>query len=615
MLNAIEIETFVARFLSSNSRKGALLVSGEWGSGKTHLALTRLQPLAEKAGLKTIYLTVSDIDSQEAFDRKLFLASYQLLEAKILKRATQVGFDYLSSFLSNKGVQLKDIVSIDRAIDERTLLIIDDLERAEATLRKRVLYKVANLIEAKGAKVLLLADESRIAGDVEYPVIKEKAVSRTVLFQPTYEDIAKTATQVVYDAPPGATDNSNHWNIEKYLTQSEFQEVLTTILSRGSCRNLRTAISAAVDACELSEQINWGATRNLKTLVKAATYSTLAIALELKNDRNNLTALRKYANSSTEIPWIHFMPNGDPLKDYLTVFESKYVDSAGFLFLRSENLINYLEHGGCNFESLTADIAGISPEEPETPAYKRMGRYQSIQRDDFEQLEQRALTELRELQIRSFHSLGTSAQTLFFLASRRLLNVQPVDLRILYVDTIDQLSREYLNNANDISIEFDNGLVWHQPQGELKLVLEHIQRKANELDQARFTREKRAAIEKLRTDANSFTSCLVSVDSPIATQACLKPEDAVQIAEILQWIALNNPIPHQSFYKVERGIAHRYGNRTLGISLDLEADFLSQLHSGITEIRILDEDKLLQDAKDTLIETISNAINTVLKPK
>jgi len=611
MPNAAEIEVHVSTFLASNARKGALLISGEWGSGKTHLALTRILPLARTSGFKTIYLTIADIETQDAFDRKLFLASYRLFESKTKSRFADATLGFTSNWFSSKGIAIKDLIDTDSALTDKTLLVVDDLERAEPQLRKRVLYKIANLVETRGARVLVLADENKIASDVDYPRIKEKAISRTVLFEPAFPELAATATQVVYAACPNTSDSVKKWRVQDHLQIQEFTELLTSVLTRGNCRNLRTAIAVTTDACELLERVNVPKSENAAAQVKTIVHSTLAVAIELKENKNNSVALRKYASSSTELPWIHFMPSGDPLKDYLTTFEKKYVDSLDFAFLRSPSLLDYLEHGGCNFDLLTNDIVALNPNEESAFAYTRLGKYQSLKKDAFAGLLQEALDELRGSKLRSFHSLAVSAQTLFFLSSRKLLKLQHVELRLIYLEAIDKLGSEYVNGSENISFNFDNALIWHQPEGELKIVLERIQSKVNELDEIRLARAKTAEIDKLSTDVNSFVSFLVSVDSRFATRACLTSADAIQIAGILQVIATNDDIPHKTFYQVERGIAYRYGRQGFGRTFHEELVFLEELGSRLSNIQVDTDNNLLSDAMISLQTTIGNGLETL----
>ncbi|MFZ3220795.1 MAG: P-loop NTPase fold protein [Rhodoferax sp.] len=611
MPNASEIENFVSTFLASNARKGALLISGEWGSGKTHLVLTKLLPLATQSGFKTVYLTIADIETQEAFDRKLFLASYQLLDSKTKSRLAQTTFGIAYSWFASKGVPVKELIETDSALTNKTLLVVDDLERADVQLRKRVLYKVANLVETRGVRALFLADENRMAGDADYALIKEKSITRTVLFQPTFLELSTTATEIVYAASPNADLSTKKWQLQEHLSPTEFSELLNTALTRGNSRNLRTAIAIAIDACELVEEVKFHQSEDATSLVKTMVYSTLAIAIELKENKNNSTALRKYASSSTELPWIHFMPNGDPLKDYLTTFEKKYVDGLDFAFLRSSSLLDFLEHGGCNFDLLAKDIAALSPNEESAFAYTRLGKYQSLKKDEFADLLQKALSELDDLKIRSFHSLAVSAQTLFFLSSRKLFKLQQVELRLIYLDVIDKLGAEYINGAEDISLDFESALIWQQPEGELKVVLEKIQSKVNELDQVKFARTKTTEIEKLRNDANSFVSFLVSVDSRFASRSCLTPSDATQIAGILRSIVTNDAIPHKALYQVGKGLAYRYEKQGFGSGFHEELAFLEQLNSHVSEIQIAEDETLLRDAMISLRTTIENGIETL----
>jgi len=190
MPNSVEIEKIFGDFLESSLRRGALLICGEWGSGKTHLVTKKLRPLAERKGFKTAYISVADIDSLESFETSLFLASFHWMEKKRIKPLAEAVM-HLGRHWSNKfGLPPESIIAAGNEFSNKTIVFVDDLERAGPELRKRILYRIASLRELKSARAVILADETKITQkvDEEYNTIKEKVVARTVEYLPTYQE-------------------------------------------------------------------------------------------------------------------------------------------------------------------------------------------------------------------------------------------------------------------------------------------------------------------------------------------------------------------------------------------------------------------------------------------
>lgn len=619
MLDASQVELRFKDYLQSHVRRGAILISGAWGSGKTHLALTRLQPIAESEDFRTAYLSVADIETQDAFERGLLFASWKLLNSKAARGILGAAGGAIDSLLNSFGISvrtfIKDVIAIENAISDKTVIFIDDLERSPAEIRKRILYRLARLSETKGAKIVILADEQQIKSetDNDYARIKEKAISLTLEFQPSYKDLAQVAVNIVYDASSKNLATTQKWAVEKQLNQSELTEILTELLSRGSCRNLRTAIAAAIDACELVNQVSAIEPKLEKNLITAVARSTIAYAIELRDNKENSAGLRKYASSAKEIPWIHFISNGDPLKEYLVSFESKYVAKTTTHFLRSSAILDFIEKGGCDIEILRMDVLNLVPNETTAPTHKRLEKYQSLPKDEFDLLTIRAVTEIRELKIRSIHSVLESAQILFYFSERSLIPLQSVDLRVIYIDALEMLSREYLAGADDISLAFEPAMLWGQPQRDLQMVIEYAQEVTTRLDGERFERLKKMEIDKLLDDPSSIVTALISVESPLAMRAGLREKDADQIADILEKYIAANHIPHFALYKVEKAISHRYSPRGFGRNFKEELPFLERLNERLEKLPNQHENKLLIDAT-TLLQRSTHAAIGIFRP-
>lgn len=615
MPNATQIEALFGDYLDSNVRKGALLINGEWGSGKTQLTVNRLQPLAEARGFKTAYLSVAEIDSLDTFEANLFIASYHWLGKGRMKAVAEASIKAARHWGSKFGIPLDSLVAARNEYSSGSILFIDDLERAPVELRKRILYRLANLHELRNTKAVILADEAKITkSDPDYDTIKEKAVARTIEYQPTYDDVAKIAVQVVFSAAPKKEDITNRWALSRHLDESSFADLLSSALESGTCRNLRSAITATADACELFEHLTAIHPALDIAIARSLVHSCAAFIVELRGNRSRSSDLRTYVNASTDVQWFKFLNSGNPSRDYLTSFDSKFAQGKECEIIKSIAILDYLEKGTCDLRQLLQDILSIRPHDESVFAYKRLNRYRALSTSDFKHLVEEAVDDIASLKIRSFQLIAESAHTLFYLAGKNLLQVTPVELRIRYVECLNRLSEDYSQGMSDIQLDYDPSLAFETPQGELRVVIEHIQAKANQLAQERFRRAKLAEIDKLSTNPDAFVAALNSVDSQIARSSCLDVEDAHRIGNILSEILKTSETPHIAVYKVERAITNRYLNPGIGINFGSEVHFLDHLIKNTQPLVADQGNGLLEDALKSLRDALTKSAESLRSP-
>jgi hypothetical protein len=616
MPNATQIEALFCDYLDSNVRKGALLINGEWGTGKTQLTLTKLRPLAEANGFKTAYLSVAEIESLDAFEANLFLASYHWLGKGPIKPIVEASIKTVRYWGSKVGISVDALAAAKNEFSSKTVIFIDDLERASAELRKRILYRVAGLHELRNTRAIILADEAKIpTQDTDYNTIKEKTVARTIEYLPTFKDVADTAVKVVVAATPKKAKEPKGWTLFAHLDEQTVSDILSAVLENSKCRNLRSAITAIAESCELFEHLSSARSGLDSAIARSITHSCAAFVIELRAQRGRSPELRTYVSASTDVHWFRILSGANPSKDYLLEFDSKYGQGHDAEIIKSSEILDYLEKGTCDFQRLLQDILSGRPLDKSIPAYRRLNKYRALSAQDFSHLSGEAINEISSLKIRSFQLIAESAQTLFHLAEKGMLPVTPIELRIRYVECLNELTKEYQQGRSDIQLEYDSTMLFGTPEGEFRVVLENIQSKANLLEQERFKRAKIAEIEKLSSDPDSFVSCLNSVDSRIARSSCLETEDADRIGNILENVLKTHNAPHVIVYKVARAITNRYLNKSLGISFDSEKSFLEQLISRTGFLGGSPEDVLLKDALSSLQEALNQSIQSLSSAK
>lgn len=197
----MDIKNEIKAYIDFPENNGALLITGEWGCGKTHLLRDVIEELNGEYAIAMISLF--GLDDVEAINKKIAKAYLELETGTTLKDGQKItkclkqlagvveSFAQASPTLSIATAGLSSILSIDplswvtveNTIWEKPfVLVIDDLERSR--IKKEILLGTINdYTENKNIKTIIIADEEKIKGK-KYTDFKEKLISRTVKMTP-----------------------------------------------------------------------------------------------------------------------------------------------------------------------------------------------------------------------------------------------------------------------------------------------------------------------------------------------------------------------------------------------------------------------------------------------
>lgn len=183
-------------YLSDRNNCYAILIDGDWGSGKTYFIKEFMNSQNNK---NIVYLSLAKIDSlsmledkiyEEIFkkvDKYKFLDDSNNLVKKCLKDISKGVLKEIKHGILKKYHINIDINYIKELYKQRVKLseyifIFDDLERAIVEIKDLLGY-ISDLLEQKNTKVIVIANESKIIEkEKEYKKIKEKTIMETYKF-------------------------------------------------------------------------------------------------------------------------------------------------------------------------------------------------------------------------------------------------------------------------------------------------------------------------------------------------------------------------------------------------------------------------------------------------
>lgn len=218
----------IKNYLSMES-SGALMVSGEWGCGKTYHIEKVIIPTLRQEGWNPVKVSLFGIESVNEIPLRI-ADNYKRAESdkgertekekhksrlcgwgkekvgKVVAKGTQFAssISWLESFVdvktlvgNNSGLLYKLIPT------ENTVIILDDIERAIDTIDVHTLLGVINdLVEQRGYKVIVVANNSYMQQKGEAKLVfKEKVIEKTLVYEPDVVSIFKELCEKDYSSP------------------------------------------------------------------------------------------------------------------------------------------------------------------------------------------------------------------------------------------------------------------------------------------------------------------------------------------------------------------------------------------------------------------------------
>lgn len=228
----------------------AVLIDGEWGSGKTYLVNKFIE---NEKDHKFIRVSLYGVTSISDIEYSFFIALNPVLGSKparvaskllkgILKTAIKVDLDNNGREGMTIDYKLPDLPKFLTDLDKK-VIVIDDLERSTLPINI-VLGYLNDLIESSGQKVIIIANEKEIEPLIEkeketsdkngreekkitksnYSVIKEKLIGKSFTVKSEFENAFENFTFGISDDPKKMLRN-NQLYISKIFVESTYNNL------------------------------------------------------------------------------------------------------------------------------------------------------------------------------------------------------------------------------------------------------------------------------------------------------------------------------------------------------------------------------------------------------
>ncbi|MCI9063870.1 MAG: hypothetical protein HFJ17_04640 [Clostridia bacterium] len=315
-------------YVRSDYTDYAIMINGEWGSGKTYFWNNQIKKKIESMTLngrryKTIYMSLYGISNLEEISKKIFIETTQLMDKSLKKymnshertaipEYAKTGLDMANFFgVASNGdkIDYEEFFSTNDKV-----LCFDDLERANVDVID-ILGYINNFVEHDHIKTIIICNEKELAtkmksenlemktfiatylldkqgelnkNDVpmiekikdrietvferanEYERIKEKLIGETFEYAPQFDYIIN-GILMRYESNKG---------LIKFLRENAM--VIMTTFKRSGTRNLRILKQALNDFKKIYEMIDKYYPNTNKVVMQTILIFTIAVSFEIK---------------------------------------------------------------------------------------------------------------------------------------------------------------------------------------------------------------------------------------------------------------------------------------------------------------------------------------------
>ena len=180
-LNDEEIAEIIKEYIYEKETDSAILINGEWGSGKTYFVKNKIikeyenqQYKSEQKNkkIKFIYISTYGVKNTNELDNKIFdsiigdLLPKEISKFhKVLSKGISSIYDIAKAFKELPNIPKDSVRNLLEILQskrqENYILIFDDLERCEMPITELLGY-INEFVEHKSMKTIIIANEKEI---------------------------------------------------------------------------------------------------------------------------------------------------------------------------------------------------------------------------------------------------------------------------------------------------------------------------------------------------------------------------------------------------------------------------------------------------------------------
>lgn len=572
----------------------AIMINGEWGSGKTYFWNNKVRNKIESLQLNgkkytTIYMSLYGISNLEDISKKIFIETTQLMDKNLKKYMSnhnqttipeyaKTGLDMANFFgVTQNGdrIDYADFFSTDDKV-----LCFDDLERANVDVID-ILGYINNFVEHDHIKTIIICNEKELATKLKSSNLEMKTFIATYLLDKE-GDLAKTdkpMVEKISDKIEYVFDKANDYErIKEKLIGETFEyvpeftyiinglmmryedntelvhflrenvQLIISTFNKSGTRNLRILKHALNDFKKIFEMVSKNYPKTNDKVLKTMLVFTIAVSFEIKAGK---ITKDKFVNIENNEEYKAILVSSRVFMDnrqfYIKEFDNNYYYNMKSDYRFFKFIEIYVRTRIFEMKAFKKDMDDIinTVDTEKLPGYKRLltEEYWKISDEEFQEVLNGVLNEVKEGKIETIEIVKLYIYFIYFI-KKGLINFDIKTIKNIFLNGINlsALHSTYCENAEEQLAQ----TIISEPTEDMNDVILHYYR-INENLKDKMYMEKAEEIFKcipMRTDAFFAKFEEECMNIPIFKYydpyqvfqriSCADNEDIVTIRELLE---------------------------------------------------------------------------------
>ena len=479
----------------------AIMINGEWGSGKTHFWNNKIRNKIESMQLNgkrytTIYMSLYGISNLEDISKKIFMETTQLMDKNLRKFMTSKGQENIPEY-AKTGIDMANFFGVTQssnkldytdffATDDK-VLCFDDLERANVDVID-ILGYINNFVEHDHIKTIIICNEKELATKLKSSNLEMKTFIATYLLDKQNElnKNDKPMVEKIQEKIEHVFDKANDYERikEKLIGETfeyapKFDYIINGILMRyennkelirflrantkliintfhrSGTRNLRILKHALNDFKKIFEMVNKTYPNINNRIMQTMLIFTIAVSFEIKAGK---ITKEKFTNINDNEEYKALLVSSRILMDNRQFYIKEFDNNYYYNFKSEYRFFKFIEYYvrtrifdmkifKDNMETIIKTV-----DTGEIPAYKRLltEEYWKISDDEFGTFIEEILEDVKQGKIKLIDIVKIFAYFSYF-SRKGLINYDLKILKVIFFNgmNISTLTSEYCDNVEE----------------------------------------------------------------------------------------------------------------------------------------------------------------------
>lgn len=488
-------------YVRSDYTDYAIMINGEWGSGKTYFWNNKIRKKIESMQLNgkrytAIYMSLYGISNLEEISKKIFIETTQLMDKNLRKFMDANGQTNIPEY-AKTGLDMANLFGVTQNGDkidyadffstDDKVLCFDDLERANVDVID-ILGYINNFVEHDHIKTIIICNEKELSTKLKSSNLEMKTFIATYLLdkQGELNKADKPMVEKIQEKIEHVFDKANDYErIKEKLIGETFEyapkfdyiingilmryenepdlirflrentRLIITTFERSGTRNLRILKHALNDFKKVFDMVNRSYPNTSHRIMQTMLIFTIAISFEIKAGK---VTKNKFINIEDNEEYKAILVSSRVLMDnrqfYIKEFDNNYYYNFKSEYRFFKFIEYYIRTRIFDMKIFKRDMETIrnTIDTDSLPGYKRLltEEYWKISDDEFDGVIEDIIKDIKEGNLELIDIVKIYAYFSYF-SRKDLINYDIKTLKNVFFDGMNKasLKSEYCENVNE----------------------------------------------------------------------------------------------------------------------------------------------------------------------